>query len=400
MSKPASKLTARSIALASVAIFLSSGAYLGLHEFAPAKAQTPVSIEQQVIPVGVHTVVPRKVRVWSEFSGRLSAVDYAEIRPEVSGRITEVRFRDGETVKAGEILYVIDPRPFEAAVAKAEANLASARTNADYAQVELDRATTLIRSQAIAQRIYDQTANAKRVADAAVLAADAELKQARIDIDHAYVKAPITGRMSRPEITVGNLVQAGPNAPLLTSIVSNDGIYADFDVDEQTYLESVRSSADTDAKEKKIPVELTVSGQKDHRRQQDQHILGDDPGACEVRQQGRQAGARNVYRRENRRRRRGRGRDRAGGRDRHRPDEKICPAGECRKQRRVSRSDVGARSHRRAGRAHRSSLRRTRHRQRNAASAAWRKGRTHGSCVQSVADSTRLPSLPTAKARR
>ena len=265
MSKPGSKLTIRSIVLAGVAIFLSSGAYLGLHEFEPAKAQTPISVEQQIIPVSVHTVVPRKVRVWSEFSGRLSAVDYAEIRPEVSGRITEVRFRDGETVKAGEILYVIDPRPFEAAVAKAEANLASARTNADYAQVELDRATTLIRSQAIAQRIYDQTANAKRVADAAVLAADAELKQARIDIDHAYVKAPITGRMSRPEITVGNLVQAGPNAPLLTSIVSNDGIYADFDVDEQTYLESVRSGADTDAKEKKIPVELTVSGQKDHR---------------------------------------------------------------------------------------------------------------------------------------
>lgn len=246
--------------LSTVAIIAVSTS-LALHEFSPASAQPAAAVvEQPAVPVNVRTLAQQNLRVWSEFSGRLTAVDFAEVRPEVSGRITEVRFKDGQTVKAGDVLYVIDPRPFEAALAKSEANLASARTNADYAQTELGRAAMLIKSQAIAQQLYDQRANAKRVADAAVLAAEAELKQARVDMDHAYVKAPITGRLSRAEITLGNVVQSGQNAPVLTSIVSNEGIYADFDVDEQTYLENVRANADTQDKEHKIPVEMTVQG--------------------------------------------------------------------------------------------------------------------------------------------
>jgi multidrug efflux system membrane fusion protein len=243
-----------------IAVIAVSGATFAVHEFSPASAQPAAAAPPPAVPVSVRTLEPQNLRVWSEFSGRLTAVDFAEVRPEVSGRITEVRFHDGQSVKAGDVLYVIDPRPFEAALAKAEANLASARTNADYAQTELDRAAMLIKSQAIAQQLYDQRANAKRVADAAVLAAEAELKQARVDMDHAYVKAPITGRLSRAEITLGNVVQSGQNAPVLTSIVSNDGIYADFDVDEQTYLQNVRSDADTQDKEHKIPVELTLQG--------------------------------------------------------------------------------------------------------------------------------------------
>jgi multidrug efflux system membrane fusion protein len=238
-----------------------SAGFLGFHQFSGASAQPKQATEIPVTPVSVETVAPTETRVWSEFSGRLNAVDYAEIRPEVSGRITEVRFKDGQIVRAGQILFVIDPRPFEAALAKAEANLASAHTNAEFAQTELDRATVLVKSNAIAQRIFDERANGKRVADAAVQAAEAELMQAKVDIDYAYVKAPITGRVSRPEITLGNLVQSGPNAPVLTSIVSNDGIYADFDVDEQTYLATVRSDADSAEKEHRFPVQMTVQGQ-------------------------------------------------------------------------------------------------------------------------------------------
>ena len=245
--------------LSAAAIIMVTGG-IAVHQFSNASAQSAVVVETPAVPVSVETVNAGDVRVWSEFSGRLNAVDFAEIRPEVSGRITEVRFKDGQTVRAGEILFVIDPRPFEAALAKAEANLASARTNAGFAQTEFDRAATLVKSQAIAQRIYDERANAKRVADAAVQGAEAELLQAKVDIDHAYVKAPITGRISRPEITLGNLVQAGANAPLLTSVVSNDGIYADFEVDEQTYMQSIRAEADTQAKERRIPVEMTVQG--------------------------------------------------------------------------------------------------------------------------------------------
>ena len=225
-----------------------------------AVAANPPPASAPLIPVTVETADAQKLRVWSEFSGRLTAVDYAEIRPEVSGRITEVRFRDGQNVKAGDILYVVDPRPFEAALAKAEADRASANANANRAEVELNRATALIKSQAIAQRIYDDDANAKRVADAAVLSAEAAIKTAQVDLDHAYIKAPISGRISRAEITLGNVVQAGANAPLLTSIVSNDGIYADFDVDDQTYLDNVRSSASTADMEHKIPVQMRVQG--------------------------------------------------------------------------------------------------------------------------------------------
>jgi len=133
-----------------------------------------------------------------------------------------------------------------------------------FANTEFERAANLVKAQAIAQRFYDERANGKRVADAAVLSAEAELKQAEINIDYSYIKAPISGRLSRVEITAGNLVEAGPNAPVLTSIVSNDGIYADFEVDEQTYVNSIRANAHTSTEERKIPVELSV--QNDNAR--------------------------------------------------------------------------------------------------------------------------------------
>ena len=218
----------------------------------------------QAVPVGVARVEPHPVQLWSQFSGRLSAVDDAEIRPEVGGRITEIRFKDGQIVKAGDILLVIDPRPYEAALAKARADLASAKANAALARTELVRGEGLIKANAIARSLYDQRVNARDVALANVAVAEAALRQAEVDVDHAYVKAPISGRISRPELTVGNLVQAAPTAPLLASIVSNDGIYADFDVDEQTYLDSVHARAETAQDEQQLPVEMTVQGTDGH----------------------------------------------------------------------------------------------------------------------------------------
>ncbi len=210
-------------------------------------------------PVTVAAVDARPVRLWSEFSGRMTAVDSADIRPEVGGRITEIRFKAGQAVHAGDVLFVIDPRPYEAAVAKAKADLATALSNAQLAHTEFDRAKRLIDAQAVARSYYDQRVNAQGVAGAAIQSARAMLAQAELDLDHAYVKAPISGRVGRAEITIGNLVQA-QTAPLLTTIVSDDGIYADFDVDEQTYLRSVRAHADTVDQEKKLPVQLTVQG--------------------------------------------------------------------------------------------------------------------------------------------
>jgi membrane fusion protein, multidrug efflux system len=213
------------------------------------------------VAVTVQKVSPQRLRFWNDFSGRLRAVESADIRPEVSGRITEVRFHDGQSVKAGDILFVIDPRPFEAAAARARARIASAEASLKYTKAEQARNTFLLRTRVIAQREFDQTDSLDKSSEAELLAAEADLKTAEVDVDHAYVKAPISGRVSRAELTVGNLVQNGPGAPLLTSIVSEDGIYADFEVDEQTYLATIRDAAVGNAQESQIPVELATPGE-------------------------------------------------------------------------------------------------------------------------------------------
>lgn len=242
-----------------LALFGAAGIYYATRS--DASTQAP---QNMAIPVTVQTMKEQKVRVWTNFSGRLRAVDAAEIRPEVSGRIMEIRFEDGQMVKKGDVLLVIEPGPYEAAVARAEANLASAKTQAKFTQADQRRAAGIVKKQAISRRTYDERVNAHGVAEAAVKAAEAELKQANLDLDHAYVKAPIGGRVSRAEITEGNLVQSGSGAPLLTSIVSNDEIYADFEVDEQTYLQSIRAFASNRKQERKIPVEITVQNDQEH----------------------------------------------------------------------------------------------------------------------------------------
>ena len=254
----------RTLITGTIVALLATGGTYAVRISKAARGEALASAAIPAAPVTVHTLVEQKVRIWSDFSGRLEAVDAAEIRPEVGGRITEVLFEDGQTVKAGDVLFVIDPRPYEAAVARAEANLASAKTNAAFAKVDRDRAAALVGSQTLTQREFDQRNNASRVADATIQTAEADLTRARLDLEHAHVVAPISGRVSRPEITVGNLVQAGPGAPLLTAIVSNDTIYAGFEVDEQTYIESVRGTANERDQERRIPVQLTLPGDKGH----------------------------------------------------------------------------------------------------------------------------------------
>jgi multidrug efflux system membrane fusion protein len=237
---------------------------LGLAAWHGHAGGAPAAAAPAPVPVTVAAVGAKPVRLWSEFSGHMTAVDSADVRPEVSGRITEIRFKDGQEVHAGDILLVIDPRTYEAAVAKAQADLATAVTNSRLARTELERAKRLMDAQAVARDLYDQRANASAVADASIQSAAAALAQTKLDVEHAYVKAPISGRVGRAEIQIGNLVQTSPTAPLLTTIVSDNGIYADFDVDEPTYLKNVRADATTASQEQKIPVELTVQGDSDH----------------------------------------------------------------------------------------------------------------------------------------
>ena len=207
------------------------------------------------MPVPYVTVEEKPVQIWKEFSARLMAVDYVEIRPQVSGLIEKIHFDDGQIVKKGDVLYTIDPRPYEAAVAQAKADVAAAQQEAAFAQKELARAEELLTTGAISKQGYDQRVSEQKINKSGSAAANARLKAAQVDLDHTTIEAPIDGRISRPEITAGNLVAAA-SAPLLTTIVSEADIYADFEVDEQTYLTFVRGAGQTPAAEKSVPVRL------------------------------------------------------------------------------------------------------------------------------------------------
>ena len=234
---------------------------LGIHTYHQnAEANISAASPPQAMSVTVDSVKAKPLQIWKEFSARMAAVDFAEIRPQVSGNITEIRFEDGQTVTKDDILFVIDPRPFQAAVQQAKAELGAAQNDAKHTQKELQRAKGLVKTKAVSQRIYDARENSALIAKTTVEAAKAHLIQAQINLDHAFVKAPISGRVSRAEITEGNLVEAGSEAPVLTSIVSSNGIYADFDVDEQTYLTHIRSVAKNIAAENAIPVKLSLGG--------------------------------------------------------------------------------------------------------------------------------------------
>jgi multidrug efflux system membrane fusion protein len=243
------------------AVLLSIGGGIGIKSYVVNSAVAETQVVQQAPqakPVSIEVVEAQPIQIWKSFSARMAAVDYAELKPQVSGTITEIKFTDGQMVAKGDTLFVIDPRIFAAEVNQAKAELSSARTKASFARKELKRAKGLLKKKAVSQSVYDERINSVKLADADIQVATANLMQAEINLDHAYVKAPITGRVSRAEITLGNLVSAGANAPVLTSVVSSIGIYADFDVDENTYLEYIRPVAKDRAAEKSIPVKLAL----------------------------------------------------------------------------------------------------------------------------------------------
>jgi multidrug efflux system membrane fusion protein len=216
-------------------------------------------------PVTVAQPVKRTVTDWDEFTGRFDAVQQVQVRPRVGGFITAVEFRDGAFVGAGDLLYLIDARPFEAVATQAEGQLSDARAKVELAKRELDRALTLQQSQNVADNIVDQRRQALQAARAAETQADGVLKAAQLNVEFTHVTAPIGGRVSRHLVDVGNLVQGSEgSSTLLTSIVSLDPIYIYFDIDEATYLKYNRlwfegkrpSSRDTPN-----PVEVTLTGE-------------------------------------------------------------------------------------------------------------------------------------------
>jgi multidrug efflux system membrane fusion protein len=236
------------IAAAAVAVYFNS-AYSEQSQEAPAAASPPPPVAEFV------TVAPQEVRIWTGFSGRLSAVDKAEIKPLVGGELQQVLFEDAQKVEKGDLLFVIDPRPYQAAVKRAEAQLTSARSRAKLASDELERSEQLVKKKLVSESVFDAAKNEFQVATATIEEASSALAQAKLDLDYCYIRAPFSGQVSRAELTVGNIIETSPNAPVLTTLVANDKLYAEFDIDEQTYLRSMRHSQG----DKAMPVEMTLA---------------------------------------------------------------------------------------------------------------------------------------------
>ncbi|ENN87207.1 acriflavine resistance precursor protein A [Rhizobium freirei PRF 81] len=191
------------------------------------------------IPVTVAAVEPRDITTWQEFSGRLEAIDRVEIRPRVAGAIQSVHFREGALVKQGDLLVTIDPAPYEATVAQAQAQVSAAKAKLDLTKVEVARGQKLFDNKTISQSDMDARTSNYAEAEANLKAAQAALQTAQLNLDYTQVRAPIAGRVGKIAVTVGNLVAAGSSSPALTTLVSVDPIYASFSANEQTVTQAL-----------------------------------------------------------------------------------------------------------------------------------------------------------------
>src|SRR5436190_23021774 len=228
----------------SASLRIHAGGWAAAAVFVICSACSKDAPPMQAPQVTVAPVVERMVSDWDEFTGHFEAVNSVEIRPRVGGFLQRVGFVEGAMVHQGDVLFVIDQRPYEAEVARAEAVLAQARTRNQLAGMEVERAKKLVNTQAISREELDARTSGQAEGDAAIRAAEAAVKIARLNLEWTVVRAPISGRVGRAEITTGNVVQAGAASPsLLTTIVSLDPIYVYFDTDEQAYLKYFGESA-------------------------------------------------------------------------------------------------------------------------------------------------------------
>jgi multidrug efflux system membrane fusion protein len=204
-------------------------ASLGCDSSAAPAAAGPPPAEVSIAPA-----LGKTVHAWDDFTGRISAVESVDLRPRVSGYIERVAFEEGQDVARGDLLFVIDPRPYQAALAQAEAQLEAARSAARLARAQDARAQSLIEAKVISREEFEARRAASAQGDAGVRAAEAAVATARLNLQFTQVRAPIAGRVGRALVTEGNLAQA--DATLLASLVSIDPVYVDFESDEQTFL--------------------------------------------------------------------------------------------------------------------------------------------------------------------
>ena len=214
--------------------------------------------------VSIANPLEKEVVEWDEYTGRFDAVDTVEVRARISGVLTEVKFKDGAIVKKGDLLFVIDPRPFQRILDKDRATLQGAKVQLEFAQKDLERARPLVANQTISQQGFDQRTQAVRVAEASVLSAEASVHSSELDVEFTQIHSPITGRISRKLVSEGNFITGGSGSgTLLTTIVSIDPIYFYFDISEADFLKYKRlseSGARPSSRETPNPVELALQG--------------------------------------------------------------------------------------------------------------------------------------------
>ena len=184
--------------------------------------------------VSVANVLSKQVRQWDDFTGRVAAVESVELRPRVSGYVQRVAYEEGQEVNKGDLLFVIDPRPYQATLDRAQADLERARSEARLAKAQDVRAHTLIEAQAISREEFETRKAATSGSNASVRAAEAAVAAAQLDLQFTQVRSPISGRAGRAAVTEGNLAQA--DATLLTTVVSQDPVFVYFESDEQSFL--------------------------------------------------------------------------------------------------------------------------------------------------------------------
>jgi RND family efflux transporter MFP subunit len=210
--------------------------------------------------VSVANPSEKEVVEWDEYTGRFDAVDIVEVRARISGFLDEVKFKDGAIVQKDDLLFVIDPRPFQRVLDRDRASLQGAKVALEFTEKDLERARPLVVNATISQQVFDQRTQAVRTAEANVLSAQASVRSAELDVEFTQIHAPITGRISRKLVSEGNYLTGGSGSgTLLTTIVSIDPIYFYFDISEADFLKYkrlVELKLLPSARENPNPVEL------------------------------------------------------------------------------------------------------------------------------------------------
>jgi membrane fusion protein, multidrug efflux system len=249
------------------ATLIALAASLALMHAPASRARADNPEPAPAVSASVAIVTARETAPTNEFSGRLEAVERVEIRSRVSGAIQEVHFREGALVKQGDLLIRIDPALYAAEVARAEGQVAAASARVVMTRSDLERGQQLSDTRTITLRELDTRTNAFREAEANLKAAEAALQTARLNLDYTDVRAPVSGRVGKIEYTVGNLIVAGPTAPVLTTLVSVNPIYASFNADEEVVTRALTALADEAGAGDigSIPVEMTTNANAIHK---------------------------------------------------------------------------------------------------------------------------------------